>query len=319
MEQKNCEAGEEKKDIRTSLRSHHKSVEVFPISAKLKRELEPLYIELGDPEDGLSKVSKAVLLQSEVLDEGPSPIHKMVFRWKSHYAIKVIRDMKDFTEYTSLLYLDEHMPSVPAPRPHGLVKIGNLFLMFVTYLPSMTLEKVWKSLSQIQKISIQEQLDVILLKLRSIPYPAGMSLGGVGGEGCKDLRRNLRHNADPINSLDAFEDFRFSNPRFGGSVYINLLRQLVPTPSQNVVFTHGDLRPDNIVVQLSEEGHYIVTGLIDWEYSGFYPDYYEATKVTNCMSPNEENDWYLFIPPCISPKMFHDKWLVDRLWDRHVE
>ncbi|KAL4810247.1 hypothetical protein BDV18DRAFT_156616 [Aspergillus unguis] len=39
---------------------------------------------------------------------------------------------------------------------------------------------------------------------------------------------------------------------------------------------------------------------IDWEYSGFYPEYYEAAKSTNCLSPFEEDDWYLFLPECLA-------------------
>lgn len=33
-----------------------------------------------------------------------------------------------------------------------------------------------------------------------------------------------------------------------------------------------------------------MTGIIDWQYSGFHPTYYEFTKVMN--SPNETNDWF---------------------------
>lgn len=39
------------------------------------------------------------------------------------------------------------------------------------------------------------------------------------------------------------------------------------------VFTHGDLNPFNIVVRGEK-----VVGLIDWEFSGWYPHYWEYTS-----------------------------------------
>ena len=51
-----------------------------------------------------------------------------------------------------------------------------------------------------------------------------------------------------------------------------------------IVFTHGDLGPDNIAVE-TRDNEWVVTGLIDWKYSGFYPEYCEAVRCTNCLAP----------------------------------
>ena len=40
-----------------------------------------------------------------------------------------------------------------------------------------------------------------------------------------------------------------------------------------IVFTQGDLRPDNIMVKKGR-----VTAIIDWEMAGWYPDYWEFAK-----------------------------------------
>ncbi|KAJ5577926.1 uncharacterized protein N7459_006890 [Penicillium hispanicum] len=156
--------------------------------------------------------------------------------------------------------------------------------------------------------------------LGSIPYPDGSPLGGVAGEGCKDIRRHLRQSEKPIRSLSEFEDFLFSSPHPGGEVFVELLRQLYPPQSEEVkiVFTHGDLRPDNIAVDMDDHNQWVVTGLLDWEYSGFYPEYCEAFKCTNCIAPYEEDDWYLFLPDCISPKRYAHWWLLDRVREARV-
>lgn len=61
-----------------------------------------------------------------------------------------------------------------------------------------------------------------------------------------------------------------------------------------------DIRPDNIMVQMVEGNRCVVTGLIDWDYSSFYPEYYESVRCTHCLAPNETNDWYLFLPKNIT-------------------
>jgi hypothetical protein len=82
---------------------------------------------------------------------------------------------------------------------------------------------------------------------------------------------------------------------------------------------HGDIRPDNITVEIGDDRNCRITGLLDWEYSGFYPKYYESIKVTNRMAPNEDDDRCCFLPECISPQKYKDWWLVDRLWSTLIE
>ncbi|OXV10230.1 hypothetical protein Egran_02009 [Elaphomyces granulatus] len=65
-------------------------------------------------------------------------------------------------------------------------------------------------------------------------------------------------------------------------------------------------------------GRYVATEIIDWEFSGFYPAYYECTVLTRTLSVVDEDDWYLYLPESISPSQFPVRWLVDRLWEIHL-
>jgi len=85
------------------------------------------------------------------------------------------------------------------------------------------------------------------------------------------------------------------------------------------VFTHGDLHPGNIIVEQDEEGGWKVAGIIDWERSGFYPAYWEAVKMTNCLAPMDANDWYLYLPESDAPQQYAIEWLVDRLLNLHLK
>lgn len=70
--------------------------------------------------------------------------------------------------------------------------------------------------------------------------------------------------------------------------------------------------------QLDDNNKYVLSGILDWEYSGFYPDYYESVRCTNCLGPYEEDDWYLFLPECVSPKFYAQRWLLDRVRETRV-
>ena len=247
------------------------------------------------------------------------PIRGAVLKCSDEIVAKVIKGLNDSTEYTSMQYLVEHAPDIPSPRPHGLIDFAPFKVIFMSYIPSVTLTKTWPTLTYEQKVSVQHQLDDIFGRLRKLKQPDGSILGGVGGEGVKDLHRELYRSDKVLETGTEFEDFKFSIPHDGSESYIRFLRGLLPPSVQESVFTHGDFRTDNIMVKMDENIDCVVTGIIDWEDSGFYPDYHESTKVTNALNTRENNDWYQYLPPSIAPSTFAVRWLVDRLWDRHIK
>lgn len=56
-------------------------------------------------------------------------------------------------------------------------------------------------------------------------------------------------------------------------------------PRSNLsVFTHGDIAPRNIMVDQTHR----ITGILDWERAGWYPDYWEYI---NIWKPSIDDDW----------------------------
>ncbi|OAL32766.1 hypothetical protein AYO20_07722 [Fonsecaea nubica] len=257
-----------------------------------------------------------LIQEGEIVSTGPVASRRMVVKCGVDTIAKLVWGLEEYTDYTTLQYLLEHKPSIPAPRPLGLVRMGWVTIFFMSYLSGPTLEAVWADLGTDEKASVRDQLDVIFRDLRKMEFPNGMSLGGVGGEGCKDLRRHLRRSTTPIFDVKEFENFQFSNPNYGSKIFIDFLRAFAPQSSRQIVFTHGDLRPANVIVEVTQDRRCIVTGVIDWEDSGFYPEYYEAT---NCLATDQVWDWFQFLPPCISPHTYPVEWLRDYVWGRHLE
>jgi hypothetical protein len=111
------------------------------------------------------------------------------------------------------------------------------------------------------------------------------------------------------------KDFQFSIPLAGISSWVRFLRGLLPPSPANPVFTHGDVRPANVMVDITEGGKYIVAGIIDWENSGFYPEYFKSVKILYLFT---KTDWWGYLPACIAPARNPERWLVGRIWDRCV-
>lgn len=199
-------------------------------------------------------------------------------------AVKITNENL-LNEYAALSYLQKHCPRLSVPRPHGLVRFGHFYLLFTSFIPGLDLEKAWPQLQETEKLDISQQLESIFVELRSIPFPNNQPIG-VGGENCKDIRRNVRISSKPMYNVDQFQDFIFTGSKTASSLYVDFLRSLFPAPEAKCVFTHGDVRPANIIVQKDESETWKVVAIIDWQSSGFYPEYWECIKVTNNFKGN---------------------------------
>jgi hypothetical protein len=78
-----------------------------------------------------------------------------------------------------------------------------------------------------------------------------------------DVRRHVRHGDKPIYNYNGFIDFVFSNPHYSSRIFIDVHRAFKTLRSPAIVFTHGDFRPQNIIVELNEQGKYRVNGILD--------------------------------------------------------
>ena len=220
----------------------------------------------------------------------------MVFRISEGLVAKVTVERQMITESRTLPYLQEHLPHFPVPRLHGVIRIGQYGLLFTPFVPGLDLKKAWPQLDDVQKRSISTQIDKLLIELRSLPFPPNTPLGGVDERRCKDTRRAVRSSTKPILDVSEFEDFIFAGSKTVSSMYTRFLQSLMPASPTTAVFAHGDIRPATIMVRQDDgdekgSASWTVVAIIDWESSGFYPEYWECVKMTNNLMPRDEDDW----------------------------
>ena len=223
---------------------------------------------------------------------------RAVIQISENVVVKVTRNL-DEVEHDVLRFLEERIPTIPSPRALGFVTLGPMHLMFMTLVPGVALESRWPSLSADEKKNIQHALNKITLTLRQVELPPGEAFGSpIGHRICKDLRRSERVSTSPIYTEVDFNTFLLhSTSSHAAPCYRKWLNSMLHT-DHRIVFTHADLHPRNLMVKEAPNGVEL-SGIVDWETSGFYPEYWEHLKAVNTRSVKDASDWWDHLPPSI--------------------
>ncbi|OIW31574.1 kinase-like protein [Coniochaeta ligniaria NRRL 30616] len=194
--------------------------------------------------------------------------------------------------------------SIPVPGVYCSFVHKNQAYIVMERLPGLGIPKVWKTLSEAQLDSICEQLRHMLEELRALQPPPGAGVQSCVGGSLRDFRiPHCRPRMGPFKIIHEFhtwlrDGFRpDEDPDSDATEYDVEVREMAAKqdgPWPPPVFTHGDLNASNVLVDGDK-----VTGIIDWETSGWYPHYWEYTSVWygNRIRPG----WQSMIPKFLQP------------------
>lgn len=151
--------------------------------------------------------------------------------------------------------------SIPVPKIYNTKSDGDETHVVMEYIPNESLEKAWKKLSHDQKVASCQQIIGYLAQIKPLtgdriqglndaPVRVGYYRSRWGGpfDNEKDFNRFLTKGV-------VSEDFLADNHTFH--------------------FAHGDLSPRNILVN----GTGCITAVLDWEWAGWYPEYWDVTRM----------------------------------------
>ena len=186
------------------------------------------------------------------------------------------------TEAATLKFLAEKT-SIPVPRLHCAFVHKNRAFIVMERVQGVTLASAWKSLSDAQRDTIFVQLRSIFQELRSLQPPPGTAVESCVGGSLRDSR--MPRSLPRFGPFKTIHEFHLwlrdglrpeDNPNREDDQDWKEIKQMVakqdgPWPSP--VFTHGDLHPSNIMVRGDQ-----VVAIIDWEFAGWYPHYWEYTS-----------------------------------------
>ena len=206
--------------------------------------------------------------------------------------------------------------TIPIPRILRTITDDGIHYIFMTPLSGIPLSDCIRSLSDVELETIAYELKEYVDQLRSLrieDYEERPFIGSIGGGPCMDkIFRAGTRSAGPFeteeemdnNICERWQDlFSWGNEKPDN--YIHILRQMYRDSGNHAIkFTHGDLSPCNILI---ESGH--VTGLLDWEEAGWYPEYWEYVKAMQGCAEIWDTLWPLKIE--IFLPSYHFERLID--------
>lgn len=199
----------------------------------------------------------------------------MLVKYGSHASLIEAKTMLFIAERTSIPIPRLYASYVYGPLDRDVDDFGSVYdtYIFMEFIEGEDLEKSWERYNTIEKQQLSVDLKKYMTELRSIP-PANY-IGSVHGGPVTDVILEWSTTSKgPFNSEEDFNttiaDTFVAKSKGHVGPYI---RSMLNSHKHSIVFTHGDLRPANIIVR---DGR--VAAIIDWEMAGWYPDYWEFVK-----------------------------------------
>ncbi|KAE8383042.1 kinase-like domain-containing protein [Aspergillus bertholletiae] len=192
----------------------------------------------------------------------------------------LIRSEADMMHYAS------QQPGILAPQVLGCYDVDPEIIVIVSDLvEGESLDKVWHTLTKAEQKSIKRQLkeQVQLFRQCTQPY-----IGRINQQATRNFYDRLLFDPmGPFASEEEFDSWGLERVKSttAKKIWTRLLPGMRGTGEQKFVLTHGDLAARNIMVKGGK-----ITGIVDWEYSGFFPEYMEYALATVIHDYHE--DWW---------------------------
>ncbi|KZF20617.1 kinase-like protein [Xylona heveae TC161] len=158
----------------------------------------------------------------------------------------------------------------------------------ITYIlmkrcPGIPLCNAFSKLSVVEKQNILQQLRGYMNELRALKPPKP----GQVGSACYGLLEDERIQTSPCGPFDSVADFhRALRGGITGPIGHEECDHMIAAQDRRdyeIKFTHGDLSFRNIIYNDGK-----ITGIVDWESAGWFPDYWEYTMTWDSFWDNRE-------------------------------
>ncbi|ATY59976.1 kinase-like domain [Cordyceps militaris] len=180
-------------------------------------------------------------------------------------------------EAAALALLEAEAPEVLAPLLIDTFQDDEgRSIAVITQLPGVPAKTVFYRMSYEEQRQFADDLGKALAHMRRVPNRSGHLFTGIsslGRNGSKIHDRHAGYEAcGPFETeLDWTMSMTGGRPEFWRPSHPEALLS-----EHKSVFTHGDLHLFNVLVDGGK-----LSGIVDWESSGFYPEYWECAKSMN--------------------------------------
>lgn len=173
-------------------------------------------------------------------------------------------------EPAALKLLEEHAPKVLAPLFVDLLPLvpdGKPWLI-MTRMPGQRVDEVIHRMSYAERHQLADDLAACTAEYRNVPNISSLPIASASGGRIQDPRASS-NGCGPYGTEAEFTE------QVTRGCMDNVMERYPNAFSVNhpVTFTHADLFPSNILVDAGK-----LSGIVDWQFAGFYPSYWECTK-----------------------------------------
>ncbi|KAK7554202.1 kinase-like domain-containing protein [Phyllosticta citricarpa] len=217
-----------------------------------------------------------------------------VLMLSTHLCVKY-GPSKSLAEASTMRFVAHHT-SVPVPKVHCAFTHNGCTYIVMERIRGHMLGKGWVYRSQESKKLILSQLKSMVEQIRQLPAP-GPEVSNIDGGPLYDPRPSMPGpdlHFGPFATIQEFHEYLRNGMESHSDLpqQVNELIHFHDGPWIDPVFTHGDLSSLNIMCENDK-----ITGIVDWETSGWFPYYWEYT-VTCQVNPqnlfwSEEIDKFL--------------------------
>ncbi|KFH45487.1 hypothetical protein ACRE_036600 [Hapsidospora chrysogenum ATCC 11550] len=196
------------------------------------------------------------------------PLESNVTRISLH---RVIKGPVHPPEVEAMQYVASHT-TIPIPKVYKVHTLGNSIFIEMAYIRGEPLSHAWRTLTSDQKKTIFADIKQYVSILRELPPPKEDLVSSAFQNPAQDGRIGSRF----FGPMNHGEFHRLTRRHPFGEVPAWALGhevEKVHTSTYRTHFTHADLAPRNIIVRGGR-----VAAIIDWAYSGWYPEYWEFTR-----------------------------------------
>ncbi|OBT72181.1 hypothetical protein VF21_10530 [Pseudogymnoascus sp. 05NY08] len=173
--------------------------------------------------------------------------------------------------------------NIPAPRVYEASTASDgIVSIRMDYIEGESLEELWPDMSEEDRQDICGQLREIISTMQSVESKTGV-IGTCNGGCFRECRRMGNYTGGPFEDEAGFNDYLTKLIGTTPTDINKALRSQLRT-DHRIVFAHGDLSQHNIIIKDMK-----IAGVIDWEYAGWAPEYWEYVKFFEVQAKNK--DW----------------------------
>jgi tRNA A-37 threonylcarbamoyl transferase component Bud32 len=260
-----------------------------------KRRCEPHSIERRSPsnpdpcrqtpqqpwlrEPNRPKITEDDLAQGAILASNTA---RKVLKIGANMVVKFGPEV-NLTEADAIMYIRDNT-TIPVPRIFDAFKKDGKNYIVMEYVQGVLLKDIWLNISKEEKSVIVFELRNFICQLRRLSVPKDVLIGSVTGGPAIDRRQFGSVSGGPFRSEHDFNEWQLAQlhpevPESRRDMYVDM-----HTTGHQIFFTHGDLGPHNVIVK---DGH--VGAIIDWEFSGWYPEHWDYCKSASFLGSTEED------------------------------